>query len=170
MQTSQPRLTKSSLPSWRHQGAADATAESSFTHTPSGQSSAVEAGDKEIRFILNDQRIRSSQPRLTKSSLPRGQHHGAADASADRLREIRPEFVLARDLPNLGGDEGRIYGENEVEVKLGSLVWTKRCFNHSKSIFTPRTSRTKNKFKAKSSKRWPILNNCLKGSMLLSGR
>ena len=114
---------------------------SPFTHTPSGpglktsvpsqtsgQSSEVEAGDKEIRFILNDQHNQTSQPSPAKSSLPRGQHHGAAYAAADRDRVIRPERVLARDLPNLGGDEGRIYGQKRGRSEIGKFSMDKEAF------------------------------------------
>jgi hypothetical protein len=114
---------------------------SSFTHTPSGpgletsvpsqtsgQSSEVNAGDKAIRFILNDQRSQTSQLSFTKSSLPRGQHRGAAYAAADRDRLIRPESVLARDSPNFGGDEGRIYGQKRVRSEIGKFSMYKGAF------------------------------------------
>ena len=129
------------LPDPQRNGGKTGGERSSFTHTPSGpgletsvpsqtseQSSEVDAGDKEIRFNLNDQRTQPSRPSFTKSSLPRGQHHGAADAAADRRREIRPGFVLARDLPNLGGDEGRIFGQKRGRSEIGKFSLDKEAF------------------------------------------
>ena len=43
-----------------------------------------------------------------------------------------PEFVLARDLPNLGGDEGRIYGQKRGRSEIGKFSMDEKVFQSLK--------------------------------------
>jgi hypothetical protein len=172
------------LPDPQRDGGKTGNQTSLFTHTPSGpggletsvpsqtsgQSSEVNAGDKAIRFILNDQRSQTSQLSSTKSSLPRGQHRGAAYAAADRDRFIRPESVLARDSPNFGGDEGRIYGQKRVRSEIGKFSMFKGAFQSLLVNLHLHDVEDEETVNLKSWNCWPILNSCCKRSIKLSGR